>query len=61
VKWIVSKFRGKQKAKELQEFELKLADGTVIRCDPPDGKAEMTIQFANGKLERISYTQDRSH
>jgi hypothetical protein len=55
VKWIISKLKGKQKSKEILDFQIKLPDGTEISVDPPDRNASITIQFSDGKVESIQF------
>ena len=55
VKWIISKLRPKQEAKEILDFHIQLPDGTRILVDPPDRNATINIQFLEGKVESIKY------
>jgi len=55
-KAIVSKLRGKQDAKQIQDFSLNLPDGTSINIDAPDQSATMTIVFRDGKTESVTYS-----
>ena len=36
---------------------MRLPDGTIINVDPPDRDATVRIQFKEGKLESITYSQ----
>ena len=57
VKAVVSWLRPKQDAKEILDFVITLPDKTVIRVDPPDRAATIQIQFANGKVESVTYSK----
>jgi hypothetical protein len=57
VKWLIAKLRPKQAAKQVLDFQIRLPDGTTVSCDPPEGSGEITINFRDGKLERIQYSQ----
>lgn len=57
VKGVVAWFRPKQEEKKILDFSIRLSDKTIINVEPPDRNATITIQFANGKVESINYTQ----
>jgi len=54
-KAIVAKLRPAQETKKLLDFTIKLPDGTWIAVDPPDGRATITINFANGAVQSLQY------
>lgn len=55
VKAVVSWLRPKQEEKKVLGFVINLPDGTKIRVDPPDRTASVTISFANGRVESLTY------
>jgi hypothetical protein len=55
VRWFISKFRPKQEAHEILDFNIKLSDGTLIQVDPPDRSAEIRISFADGAVSSVVY------
>jgi hypothetical protein len=55
-KTVVSKLRGKQDEKKIQDFSVRLPDGTNINVDAPDQSATMTIVFRDGKTESVTYS-----
>ncbi|WP_020529349.1 hypothetical protein [Flexithrix dorotheae] len=55
VKWMVSKMRPKQKAKEVLDFRIDLPDGTSVSIDPPDRNATISITFKDGSVESVNY------
>ena len=57
VKAVVAKLRRPQEEKKILDFSLSLPDGTIINVDPPDRDATIRIQFKDGKLESINYSQ----
>jgi len=57
VKAVVAWFRPEQEEKKILDFSITLPDKTIISVDPPDRSATITIQFANGNVESINYTQ----
>jgi hypothetical protein len=57
VKAVVSWFRPKQEEKKILDFSITLPDKTLITVDPPDRNATIHIQFADGKVESITYSQ----
>jgi ATP-dependent Clp protease adapter protein ClpS len=59
VKWIISKFIQKQNEKKIQDFHIKLKNGTSIRIDPPDWTSEITINFADGEVTSIKYQLEK--
>ena len=61
VKWVISKLRPKQQAKELLDFEIRLPDGTRIRVDPPDQNATITVSFSQGSVASINYSTGTVH
>ena len=61
VKWVISKLRPKQQAKELLDFEIRLPDGTRISVDPPDRNATITISFSQGAVSSINYSTGTIH
>ena len=61
VKWVISKLRPKQQAKELLDFEIRMPDGTRISVDPPDRNATITISFSQGSVASINYTTGAIH
>jgi hypothetical protein len=56
VKSVVSWFRPKQEEKKILDFSITLPDKTVVTVDPPDQNATIHIQFADGKVESITYS-----
>lgn len=56
-KAVVSWLRPKQESKEILDIVITLPDKTVIRVDPPDESATIQIQFADGKVESVTYVQ----
>lgn len=58
IEWLVAKLHPKQEAKQLLDFQIRLSDGTFIHCDPPDRSGQLTISFADGKVESITYTHE---
>jgi hypothetical protein len=54
---IVSWLRGPQESKKILDFEIKLPDGTTIKVNPPDPNATISISFADGQIEYITYAQ----
>ena len=57
VKTVVSWLRPKQESKEILDLTITMPDKTVIRVDPPDGSATIQIQFADGKVESVTYAK----
>jgi hypothetical protein len=57
VKAIVAKLRGKQEAKQILDFQIRLPDGTIVSVDPPDRDATIRIAFNDGKVEVDVYQQ----
>lgn len=55
VKWMVSKMRPKQEAKEVLDFRIDLPDGTSVSIDPPDRDATISITFKDGSVESVNY------
>jgi hypothetical protein len=59
VKAVVSWLRPKQQEKKLLDFVISLPDGTRINVDPPDRAATITVSFASGRVESITYSADQ--
>jgi hypothetical protein len=57
VKAVVSWLRPKQESKEILNLVITLPDKTVISVDPPDRRATIHIQFADGKVESVTYAK----
>jgi len=57
VKAVVSWLRPKQESKEILDLVITLPDKTVIRVDPPDRSATIQIEFAQGKVESVTYAK----
>lgn len=55
VKWIISKFVKNQKEQKIQDFHIRLKDGTAIRIDPPDWTSQITVTFSDGEVTSIKY------
>jgi hypothetical protein len=60
VKWLISKLKLKQEAKEILDFHITLPNGTHIRVDPPDGGATITVTFSDGAVSSVSYQSQPS-
>ncbi len=57
VKWMVSKLRPKQEAKEVLDFKIDLPDGTSLSIGPPDRNSTISITFKDGTVESINYSK----
>lgn len=57
VKAVFAWLRPPQAKKKILDFSMKLPDGTLVMVDPPDRDATIRIQFKDGKLESINYSQ----
>jgi hypothetical protein len=55
VKWLIAKLRPKQRAKELNDFQVRLPDGTTISCDVPDRSGAITVRFVDGHVAEVAY------
>lgn len=58
VKAVVAWLRPKQEQKQILDFTITLPDKTVISVDPPDRNATIQIQFADGKVDSVIYSQE---
>ena len=58
VKWVIAKLTKKYKEKKLSDFSIRLNDKTLIQINAPQGKAEIRINFENGKATSIRYDID---
>jgi hypothetical protein len=56
IKELINRLRGKQKQEGIQDFHVRLPDGTTIRCDPADEDAILTLQLRDGKHFDIKYS-----
>lgn len=56
VKGVVAWLRPKQEEKKLLDFVISLPDGTKIQVDPPDRAASVTLTFADGRVESVTYS-----
>jgi hypothetical protein len=54
---VVALFRPKQEARDLNDFIVKLPDGTSIAVIPPQSGATIKIWFSDGKFESLEYTK----
>lgn len=57
VKAVVSWLRPKQESKRILDVVITLPDKTQIMIDPPDRYATINIQFADGKVESVTYAK----
>lgn len=57
-KAIVSKLRGEQKERRINDFDIKFPDGTTVTVHPPDGEATIRIHLKDGSMEVTKYQEE---
>lgn len=60
VKNLIARLRGKQEKEEILDFEIRLPDGSSIRCYPKDNDATITLQLRKGKVVEVNYSASQA-
>jgi hypothetical protein len=59
IKYIVSKLRPQQEAKQLLDIIIRLPDGTQVAVDPPDRGATILLSLPGGASLTVNYKTDQ--
>jgi hypothetical protein len=60
IKYIVSKLRPQQEAKQLLDIIIRLPDGTQVAVDPPDRGATILLSLPGGASLTVNYKTDQA-
>jgi hypothetical protein len=50
VRWLISKLRPKQEARQILDYNIQLSNGITIRVDPPERGSQIQISFGDGTV-----------